>query len=67
MTSARIINNLRQNEFTDAVLTKALELIGEVQHQLFELAQQAIHVAFTDNEVQVQKRDRSILCLSSEM
>ena len=54
MTQDYIISSLRNKEFTDAVLTKALELTGEAQYQLFELAQQARHSAFPDNEVQVR-------------
>lgn len=61
MTTEHIISSLRQNEFTDAVLTEALELAGEAQHQLFELAQQARHVAFPDDEVQV----RSVIEISN--
>lgn len=61
MTTEHIISSLRQNEFTDAVLTEALELTGKAQHQLFELAQQARHVAFPDDEVQV----RSVIEISN--
>lgn len=61
MTTEHIISSLRQNEFTDAVLAEALELTGEAQHQLFELAQQARHVAFPDDEVQV----RSVIEISN--
>lgn len=61
MTTGHIISSLRQNEFTDAVLTEALELTGEAQLQLFELAQQARHIAFPDDEVQV----RSVIEISN--
>lgn len=61
MTQDYIISSLRNKEFTDAVLTKALELTGEAQYQLFELAQQARHSAFPDNEVQV----RSVIEISN--
>lgn len=61
MTTGHIISSLRQNEFTDAVLTEALELTGETQLQLFELAQQARHIAFPDDEVQV----RSVIEISN--
>lgn len=61
MTTEHIISSLRQNEFTDAVLAEALDLTGEAQHQLFELAQQARHVAFPDDEVQV----RSVIEISN--
>lgn len=61
MTTEHIISSLRQNEFTDAVLAEALELTGEAQHRLFELAQQARHVAFPDDEVQV----RSVIEISN--
>lgn len=61
MITEHIISSLRQNEFTDAVLTEALELAGEAQHQLFELARQARHVAFPDDEVQV----RSVIEISN--
>lgn len=61
MITGHIISSLRQNEFTDAVLTEALELTGEAQLQLFELAQQARHIAFPDDEVQV----RSVIEISN--
>lgn len=61
MTTEHIISSLRQNEFTDAVLAEALELTGEAQYRLFELAQQARHVAFPDDEVQV----RSVIEISN--
>lgn len=61
MTQNYIISSLRNKEFTDAVLIKALELTGEAQYQLFELAQQARRSAFPDNEVQV----RSVIEISN--
>lgn len=61
MTQDYIISSLRNKEFTDAVLIKALELTGEAQYQLFELAQQARRSAFPDNEVQV----RSVIEISN--
>lgn len=61
MTQDYIISSLRKKEFTDAVLVEALKLTGAAQNRLFELAQQARHNAFPDNEVQV----RSVIEISN--
>lgn len=61
MTQDYIISSLRKKEFTDAVLIEALKLTGAAQNRLFELAQQARHNAFPDNEVQV----RSVIEISN--
>jgi len=54
MNASSIISALECQEYTDAVLTEALGLSGEAQHQLFALAQKKRHDFFPDNHVQVR-------------
>jgi len=61
MTTEYIINSLRQCDFSDAVLTEALKFTGESQNLLFDIAQEARHKFFIDDDVQV----RSVIEISN--
>ncbi len=54
MTIEDIIGSLYCGDFSNAVLTEALELMGEAQAQLFSLARATRHKAFPNDEVQVR-------------
>lgn len=54
MTTGGIIESLRGEEYTDAVLSEALTLNREAQRQLFSLASEIRHRNFPDDKVQVR-------------
>lgn len=61
MKEIEIIEKLVAAEFSDTVLAAALELKGEAQRRLFDLAQQKRNEKFPDNHVQV----RSVIEISN--
>lgn len=61
MRTSEILSCLEETNYTDAVLTEALELTGEAQRQLFALAQRKRHDHFPDDNVQV----RSVIEISN--